>query len=55
MMETLTMKYKDKKQQKKELGCVFIRINPGKENFNIFKAMNEIHRQIKNQLKNSNR
>ena len=39
----------------KELGCVFIRINPGKENFNIFKAMNEIHRQIKNQLKNSNR
>ena len=31
---------------KKELGCVFIRINP-EENFNIFKAINEIYRHIK--------
>ena len=27
----------------KELGCVFIRINPDEENFNIFTAINEIH------------
>ena len=31
----------------KELGCVFIRINPDEENFNIFKAINEIYRYIK--------
>ena len=31
----------------KELGCVFIRINPDEENFNIFKAINEIYRHIK--------
>ena len=31
----------------KELGCKFIRINPDKENFNIFKAQNEIFRHIK--------
>ena len=30
----------------KELGCEFIRINPDEENFNIFKAINEIHRHI---------
>ena len=29
----------------KEVGCVFIRSNPDKENFKIFKAKNEIHRQ----------
>ena len=27
----------------KELGCVFVRINPDEENFNIFTAINEIH------------
>ena len=32
---------------KEKLGCKFIRINPDEENFNIFKAMNEIHRHIK--------
>ena len=31
----------------KKLGCKFIRINPGKENFNIFKAQKEIFRHIK--------
>ena len=30
-----------------ELNCVFIRINPDKENFNIFNAINKIHRYIK--------
>ena len=30
-----------------ELGCKFIRLNPDKENFNIFKAQNEIFRHIK--------
>ena len=32
----------------KELDCAFIRINPDEENFNIFKAINEIYRNIKN-------
>ena len=35
----------------KELGCKFIRINPDKENLNIFKAQNEIFRQIKESTK----
>ena len=30
-----------------ELNYVFIRINPDKENFNIFNAINKIHRHIK--------
>ena len=41
-----------KKVIKKELGCVFIRINSDKENFNIFKGVNEIHRHIKKSTKN---
>ena len=41
------------KALEKELGCEFIRINPDKENFNIFKAINEIHRQIKESIKKS--
>ena len=32
---------------KKELGCVFIRTNPDEENVSIFKAINQIHRDIK--------
>ena len=36
----------------KKLGCVFIRINPDEENFNIFKAINEIHRHIEKSIKN---
>ena len=35
------------KALEKELGYKFIRINPGKQNFNIFKAQNEIFRHIK--------
>ena len=31
----------------KKLGCKFIRINPDKENFNVFKVINEIFRHIK--------
>ena len=31
----------------KKAGCVFIRINPDEEKFNIFKTINEIHRHIK--------
>ena len=31
----------------KELSCEFIRINPDEKDFNIFKAINEIHRLIK--------
>ena len=37
----------------KELGCVFIRINPDEENFNIFKTINEIYRHIKKSTKKS--
>ena len=32
---------------------MFIRINPDEENFNIFKEINKIHRQIKNSTKKS--
>ena len=35
----------------KELDCKFIRINPDEENFNIFKAINKIHKHIKNSSK----
>ena len=41
------MNLKDKKHQKKKLNCVFIRINPDKKDFNIFKEINKIHRSIK--------
>ena len=37
----------------KELGSVFIRIYPDEENFNIFKAINEIHRHIKKSTEKS--
>ena len=43
------------KALEKELGYKFIRINPDKDNFNVFKATNErikSKNQIKNQLKN---
>ena len=41
------------KALEKELGCKFIRNNPDKENFNIFKAQNEIFRHIKEPNKKS--
>ena len=34
------------KALEKELDCVFIRINPDEENFNIFKEINKMHRHI---------
>ena len=36
-----------------ELGCSFIRINPDEKNFNIFKAINKIHRHIKKSTRKS--
>ena len=41
--------YKIQRQQalEKELGCVFIKINPDAIDFNIFKEINKIHRHIK--------
>ena len=41
------------KALEKELGCKFIRINLDKENFNVFKAINEIFRHIKESNKKS--
>ena len=38
--------------EKELLSFVFIRINAEEENFNIFKAINEIHRLIKKSAKN---
>ena len=41
------------KALEKELNCIFIRINPDKKDFNIFKGINKkIHRHIKDHLKN---
>ena len=39
----------------KNLGCEFIRINPDKKNFNIFKVINEINRHIKKSTKETNK
>ena len=41
------------KALEKELGCKFIRINSDKENFNIFKAQNDIFSHIKESNKES--
>ena len=41
------------KALEKELDYVFIRINPDKENFNIFKEISKIHRHIKKSPKKS--
>ena len=35
------------KALEKELNCVFIRINPDKKDFHIFKEINKIHRHVK--------
>ena len=42
---------KRQKAIEKEIDCKFIRINPDEEDFNIFKAINEIHRHIKESIK----
>ena len=50
-----TIEYEIQRQKavEKEFGCVFIRINPDEENFNIFKAINRIYRHIKKSTKKS--
>ena len=42
---------KRQKALEKELGCEFVRIDPEEEDFNIFKAINELHRCIKKSTK----
>ena len=41
------------KALEKELDCVFIRINSDEENFNIFREINKIHRNIIKSTKKS--
>ena len=48
---SLSNEIERQKALEKELDCVFIRINPDEENFNIFKEINKIHRQIKKSSK----
>ena len=45
-------KIERQKVLEKELDCVFIKINPGEENFNIFKVINKIHKHNKRSTKN---
>ena len=42
------LNYENERQKasERELHCVFIRINPDEENFNIFREINKIHRYI---------
>ena len=42
-----------KRAIKKELGGMFIRINPDEQSFNIFRAINKIHRHNKKATKKS--
>ena len=49
--EILTMKENDKKAIEKEFGCRFIRIDPAKEEFDIFRALNEMFMLIKQSTK----
>ena len=51
--EILTTKLKGKKQQNKNLVEMFIRIHPDKEDFDIFQAVHEIFRHIKQSAKKS--
>ena len=44
---------KRQKALEKELGYKFIRINPDEKDFNIFKAKNEIFRNIKESIRKS--
>ena len=46
----------EKIRKEKELWCKFVRIDPGKEYFDIFRSINEIFRHIKQSTKkNSNK
>ena len=49
----LSNELKRQKALEKELGSVFIRINPNEKNFNIFKEINKIRRHIKKSTKKS--
>ena len=40
------------KALERQLGCVFIRINPDEQNYNIFREINKIHRHINKLTKN---
>ena len=44
---------KRQKALENKLNCVFIRINPNKKDFNIFKEINKIHGHIKKSFKKS--
>ena len=44
-------KLKRQKSIEQEIDCKFIRIDPDKEDFNIFRALNEIYRHIKQSTK----
>ena len=44
-------KQKGKKAIEQKIGCKFIRIDPDKEDFDIFKTINEIFRNIKQSIK----
>ena len=50
--EILNIDYKIKRQKaiEQELRCKFIRIDPDKEDFYIFKTVNEIFRQIQQSI-----
>ena len=52
MIEILIMKYKDRALER-ELGCIFIRINPDTVDFNIFREINKMHRHLKKSSKKS--
>ena len=45
--KNLSNEIERQKALEKEIDCVFIRINPDKKDFNIFKEINKIHRHIK--------
>ena len=40
-------KIERQKALKREINCVFIRLNPDEKDFNIFKEISKIHRHIK--------
>ena len=48
---SIDYKIKRQKSIEPELGCNFIRIDPDKEDFDIFRAINEIFRHIKQSTK----
>ena len=43
---SIDYRIKRQKATEQELGCKFVRIDPDKEHFNIFRAINEIFRHI---------